>query len=181
MKKIFIDGGARIGESIEVLLDKRPDLSGCEVYMFECNPNHYETLNIISKNNKKYNIFVSQNAIWTENTEKKFYISIDRWGDLGCTLLPEKREKLDLNNPITVNCINISEFLNEFDDQDYIIMKLDIEGSEYEVLRHMLLDNSIEKINELYVEFHDHFFNESSQTLKNQLLEKNIKCNFNWM
>lgn len=32
MKKIFIDGGARIGESISELLDKRNDLTGCDVY-----------------------------------------------------------------------------------------------------------------------------------------------------
>ena len=181
MKKIFIDGGARIGESIEVLLEKREDLKGCDVYLFECNPSHIPALEEIKNTKKEFNFIVKNEALWVENIEKDFFISIDQWGDLGCTLLSNKRERLDLNNPIKVSCIDISEFLNEFNNDDYIILKLDIEGAEYQVLRHMIDNGSINKINELYVEFHDHFFNENSQDLKKPLLEKNINCNFNWM
>jgi FkbM family methyltransferase len=181
MKKIFIDGGARIGESIEVLLEKREDLKGCDVYLFECNPSHIPTLEEIKNTKKEFNFIVKNEALWVEDIEKDFFISIDQWGDLGCTLLSNKRERLDLENPLRVKCIDITNLLNEFDDNDYVVLKLDIEGAEYEVLRHMLNNNSIEKINELYVEFHDHFFNENSHQLKNELLQKNIKCDFNWM
>ena len=181
MKKIFIDGGARIGESVEVLLNNRVDLTGCDVYFFECNPNHIETLENFKKVNNNFNFFVRNEALWVQNEIWDFFISIDQWGDLGCTLLSNKRERLDLNNPIKVSCIDISEFLNEFNNDDYIILKLDIEGAEYQVLRHMIDNGSINKINELYVEFHDHFFNENSRDLKKQLIEKNINCNFNWM
>jgi FkbM family methyltransferase len=159
MKKIFIDGGARIGESISVLLDTREDLIGCDAYLFECNPSHIETLNEISNNNKKYNFIVKNEAIWVEDTNKEFFISIDIWGDLGCTLLPEKTEKLDRNNPLNVKCIDFAKFLNSFSDEDYIVVKLDIEGAEYDVLNYLIDTNTITKINELYVEFHDMFFN----------------------
>lgn len=181
MKYIFIDGGARIGESVEILLDPRPELLGCDAYMFECNPNHITTLNDFKNNNTKYNFIIRDEALWVENTTKDFFISIDRWGDLGCTLKPEKREMLDKTNPLTVQCISLSSFIEQFNQDDYIILKLDIEGAEYDVLEDLIKTNMITKINELYVEFHDMFFNVNSQPLKQKLMEYNIKCDFNWM
>ena len=181
MKKIFIDGGARVGEAIEVLLETREELTGCDVYLFECNINHIQTLIDISNNNKKYNFIVKNEAIWVDDVYRDFYISVDLWGDLGCTLLPEKKEKLDRENPINVKCIDFAKFLNSFSDNDYIVLKLDIEGAEYDVLNHLIKTNTITKINELYVEFHDIFFNRNSADIKNKLSNYNIICNFNWM
>jgi FkbM family methyltransferase len=181
MKYIYIDGGARIGESISILLDPREELKGCDAYLFECNVNHFSVLNSIKDSNTDYNFIVKEEAMWIENIEKNFFISNDRWGDLGCTLKPEKKEKLDLDNPIKVKCIDTSEFLKQFDNDNYIILKLDVEGSEYEILNHLIETGEINKINELYVEFHDYFFNQNSNILKNKLKSYNIKCDFNWM
>lgn len=180
MKKIFIDGGARIGETVEYFLDKREDLKGCDVYFFECNDSHYETLENIRKTNKNYNFIVSQNALWDSYGTMNFYISNDVWGDLGCTLDPTKREKLDLNNPKIVKTIRFSDFINEFSNEDYIIVKLDIEGAEYNVVSDLLLTGTIHKINELYIEWHDHFFNKSSIELKKELSKLDILVNNNW-
>ena len=181
MKKIFIDGGARIGESIEVLLETREVIPASDVYFFECNLNHIQTLQDIASNNKKYNFIVKDEAIWIADVYKDFFISVDRWGDLGCTLLPEKTEKLDRENPLKVKCIDFAKFLNSFSDDNYIVVKLDIEGAEYDVLNHLIETNTITKINELYVEFHDIFFNRNSKDIKNRLSNYKIKCNFNWM
>ena len=181
MKYVFIDGGARIGESIEIILEKRHELLGCDSYLFECNPNHIGVLNEISENNKKYNFFVREEALWVEDCEKEFFISIDRWGDLGCTLKPEKNEKLDKQNPLIVKCINFSNFLKSFNDDTYIVLKLDVEGAEYDILEHLIYEGTITKINELYVEFHDNFFNINSNTLKEKIKEYIKIYDFNWM
>lgn len=181
MKKIFIDGGARIGESIDVLLNKREDLKGCDVYLFECNSDHKMTLEEIAKTNNDYNFIVRNEAIWKENGEMNFFISKDIWGDLGCTLDSSKREKLDLENPRVVKTINFSEFISSFDENDYIIVKLDIEGAEYEVVESLLDSGAINRISELFIEWHDHFFTKSSGPLKQRLSNYNIKINHDWM
>jgi FkbM family methyltransferase len=181
MKYVYIDGGARIGESIPIILENRKELDGCDVYLYECNPNHFEVLDEISHKNKRYNFLVRKEALWVENTFKKFYISADKWGDLGSTLKPEKKEVLDKLNPIEVKCVDISEVLNSFNDEDYIILKLDVEGAEYDILNHIIDNGGINKINELYVEFHDWFFNTSSSKIKSEIMKTNIKYNFNWM
>lgn len=180
MKKLFIDGGARIGESIDILLSKRPDLDGCDVDFFECNPAHIDALETIKNQNTKYKFTIWQAAIWNKNETKLFYFSIDRWGDLGCTLKPEKNEKLDIDNPILVRCINLADYLDTIHPDTYIVLKLDIEGAEYEVLENLINSGRINRINELYVEFHDMFFGISSADLKNRLSTYNIKCNFDW-
>lgn len=180
MRKVFIDGGARIGETVDMFLDKRSDLKGCDVYFFECNDSHFDTLNNIRDTNKNYNFIVRNEAIWIKDGESDFYISEDRWGDAGCTLNPTKREKLDLDHPKKVKTINFSNFINEFSDDDYLIVKLDIEGAEYKVVEDLLNTGTILKIKELLIEWHDHFFDESSEPLKNQLSKLNLIVNNHW-
>lgn len=182
MKKVFIDGGARIGETLYMFLGKRPDLLGCDVYFFECNENHINTLKTISETNKDYNFILKQNAIWNKNETKLFYITNDQWGDLGCTLKPEKKERMDKENPMVVECIDFSEFIKSFNDDIYLVIKLDIEGAEYEVLESLINTGMINKINELYVEFHDGFFEYGlSNSLKQRLLNyKSLECHFDW-
>lgn len=181
-KKVFIDGGARIGESIHMLLKKRPDMFGCDVYLFECNPNHKENLENLIIENKNYNFYLRQDALWNKNEEKYFYITNDIWGDLGCTLKREKKEKFDNDKVYNVNCIKTSEFIFSLNKEDYIILKLDIEGAEYEVLDDLIETGAINMIKELYVEFHDNFFeHQYSIILKEKLnLIEGLKCNFDW-
>jgi len=181
MKKIFIDGGARIGETIEILLDPREELKGCDVYFFECNDNHYDTLINIKETNKNYNFIVRTEALWDKEDTMNFYMSVDQWGDLGCTLDSTKREKLDLDNPKQVKTIRFSDFLNQFSDDDYIIVKLDIEGAEYNVVSDLLSSGAINKVNEIYIEWHDNFFNKDSSQLKHELSKLGIIVNNNWM
>ena len=45
----------------------------------------------------------------------------------------------------------------------------------------MINNGTINKVNELYVEFHDSFFNIDSTPLKEKIQNFNIKCDFNWM
>jgi FkbM family methyltransferase len=157
-KKVFIDGGARVGESLQNYLSTRPDLTGCDVYLFECNSDHYDTLNELKSTTVDYNIIVKKEAIWNSEGESDFYISNDVWGDLGCTLDQSKAESLDKDNPRKVKTIEFSKFLDQFDDTDYIIVKLDIEGAEYEVIENLIETGGILKIKELYVEWHDIFY-----------------------
>ena len=158
MKKVYIDGGARVGESIEIYVKKDESLIGCDIHLFECNPNHINDLLELQKINLEYNIFVHNAALWNENGERDFYFSIDQWGDLGCTLNKNKSERLDLENPIKVKTVRLSDFLNQFNEEDYIIVKLDIEGAEYEVVKDLLDTGKMSCIKEIYVEWHDFFY-----------------------
>jgi FkbM family methyltransferase len=55
-----------------------------------------------------------------------------------------------------VDSIDLSKWiLDNFSDGDLIVLKMDIEGSEYKVLPKMINDNSINLISTLIIEWHD--------------------------
>lgn len=189
MKKIFVDGGAHKGEAIQELLDKRPDLKGCDIHFFEPNPDLIELLTELGEKDKDYNIKVYHSALWVDNNGVNFLESLERWNTLASTVVPSMKEigglKLDRDNPQSVPSRSLSEFLDDFDDEDYLVVKLDIEGSEYFVIEDLFITGKIEMIDELYIEWHDHFFphfKDLGNELRGKLAKlKNTKVRNDWM
>lgn len=188
MKKVFIDGGAHKGEAIEVLLDKREDLQGCVAHFFEPNPDLINLLEDFAKDNKNYEIIVHHSALWIEDGEIDFLESIARWNTLASTVVDSMNEiwglKLDRENPKKVPSVSLSKFLEQFSDDDYVVVKLDIEGSEYYVIEDLFNSGAINKIDELFIEWHDHFFPHlkgKGDELRTKLSQTGIKINNDWM
>jgi FkbM family methyltransferase len=62
---------------------------------------------------------------------------------------------LDTANPVKVRTIDLSRWLRKNTSMfDYVILKLDVEGAEYDVLEKMIRDRTICRINHLFVEWH---------------------------
>jgi FkbM family methyltransferase len=58
---------------------------------------------------------------------------------------------------VMVDVIDFSEYLvTHFKSDDFIILKVDVEGEEYDLLEHLIKTGSISFINELYCEWHWH-------------------------
>lgn len=71
---------------------------------------------------------------------------------------------------IEIPSIDFSKFVSNLPCDANIICKMDIEGSEFSVLRHMIQENTITKIKELYVEFHERFMPSESPETKQKLI-----------
>ena len=150
MNKIFIDGGAHKGESLKAFLTYYPDdPRSYDVYSFEANPILIDNLQDIVKGT---GIELIEKAIWTGDGYIDFYSGASYSG----TLMRNKTTgNLDINNPVSVESIDFSKWVKDtFSDDDYIILKLDIEGGEYDVLEKMIDDGNIKYIDKLYVEWH---------------------------
>ena len=62
---------------------------------------------------------------------------------------------LDVANPVKVRTIDLSRWLRQHTNKfDYIILKLDVEGAEYDILEKMIQDRIIRRIKHLFVEWH---------------------------
>jgi FkbM family methyltransferase len=188
MKKVFIDGGAHKGEAIEVLLDKREDLQGCEVHFYEPNEDLIELLEGIATENTNYDITIHHAALWKEDGQLNLLKSVARWGSLASTVVESMNEiwglKLDRDNPQGVKAISLSNLLNTYSDDDYIVVKLDIEGSEYAVVGNLIETGALDKIDELFIEWHDHFFphyRKLGNDLRAKLAAADVKINNDWM
>jgi FkbM family methyltransferase len=154
-RKIFIDGGARTGELFEIIKNDMPQYSDFEFILYEPHPNHTVFLENLSK--EKNCKFVN-GAISDRTDIRDFYCAIDFYGDQGSTLCSDKKEKLDLENPIKIQSYDIVEILNEFNSDDYVVLKLDVEGSEYDIIQRLIDTDNLNKVNEYIIEWHDQFY-----------------------
>lgn len=157
MKNVFLDLGSHKGEGLLEFLENGIIDSTYDIFCFEASPN----LNTYEEIKKKTNhipdiinnIKFENVAIWTEDGELKFN---DR-RDMASHLIDSNFnyfQKKDEYNIINVKCINFSNFLKNLPECSNIVCKMDIEGSEFNVLRHLIEDNTIGIINKIYIEFH---------------------------
>lgn len=143
-RKFFIDCGYHKGEIIEqfkksCLYDSHWHLIG-----FEANPelrcNHFSEIDFINS------------AISTKDGTAELFT-----GDFtdSSSLIREKKTG-NLNKSFSVRTIDFSKWLLEnFTKGDFIIISMNIEGSEYAVLNKMIQDGSANLISILLIEFHN--------------------------
>jgi len=189
MKNIFLDCGTHLCEGIISFYNSGIINDTFEIHTFEANPacNIKERIKQIP-----LNIIPYEKAVWIEdgfvffnqeNHQKSKtgsptdgYSSVDGWGS--------SVDGIGFNHPgydtqVKIPSIDFSEFILQFPRDTNIICKMDIEGSEYSVLRHMIEKKTISKINELYVEFHERFIesenHETEQNLVKQIESMGVK------
>jgi FkbM family methyltransferase len=182
--KIFIDGGTHYGQGLQQFMQMYNITSDWKIHTFEANPvtyNHFLNKNAqllqsieINHYNKALSNVNDTVTIYQETPPYEdnsglgsSIISLDQWNPWDGTLRENFKTSAD------VECINLSEFiLNNFSKEDFIVVKLDIEGSEYNVLESLIDSKAIDYINDLYVEFHSRFFTNSDEILRREI---NIK------
>ena len=152
-KKVFIDGGANVGQSTDAFLSQWPHSEEFDIFMFEPTKGSCRLLNLnyVSKNSK---ITLEKKAMWIKDGTINFFTK----GDLsqGNTLSEEKtkKEKRQYTKQ-EVQCINLSRWIQDsFSRDDFLILKMDIEGAEYEVLEHLSKSGALEMIDVLFMEIH---------------------------
>lgn len=152
--KVFLDCGARIGESIDRLLVTDQEAAGYDIYMFEPNPVCFD---IISNNERYANFKKMKVAVSNRNGIEKLWGCVKTNTSVGSTLEKSKAnwDKIAADDFIEVETIDLSIFLiNNFSFDDFIILKLNIEGAEYDVLDGLLKSGAADKISKYFVDFH---------------------------
>lgn len=151
MRKVYIDLGAHKGDTVKAFKGTDEYSSDFELFAFEPNPNSK-----IHKKAEKHGVTVFQKAAWIEDGTMPFYTNPKHLACQGGTLLKEKTSGgLDKKHPLMVETVDIGKWIkNNFEPTDTIILKMDIEGAEYKVLRKMVEDGSIAYVNKLYIETH---------------------------
>ena len=163
--RYYIDIGMYNGELLEKVISFYPPFD--KYIGFEAVPQLCEEAVERFKNND--DVVVINKAVSTEDKkEVKFYMCYCRekggckgYGNeigTGSTLFKNKiRGNIDKNKFINVETINFSKYiLDNFQKTDEIILKIDIEGEEYNLLNHMIETGAIKYINKLFCEWHYH-------------------------
>lgn len=163
MKNIFLDCGAHRGESVNMFLKKVANSQIYTVHSFECNPE--SIVKFKAAHAKNNNVILHEKAVWTHEDGLKFYLGASS----GCSVIESKRSgDLDKNNPIFVESISLSKFIREnFSSDDNLVLKIDIEGAEYEVLQDLIDSGTIKYVKHLFGEWHHQKIDLPLETHKN--------------
>lgn len=172
MRKIFLDCGVREGDGIAAFLgdDKVGDGAYSRCLLPRNDSIEYEFIGFESPDYKfkeatkdrfaNVQFTLIEKLVWTYDG----YVDFDTDGEsYDCRLLEVSRTEdalpwrhpnaaaLVVQNP----CIDLAGYIKRtFTPQDYLVLKFDIEGAEYEVLQRLISENLLPWLNELYVEYH---------------------------
>lgn len=171
MNRYFIDCGAHCGESI--LAAKQRFGNDIITISFEPIPGLAKQLKEIHQDNST--IHIQNSAVWINDEVKKFHLS-EEYTD-GSSLL-DSLNNLREDHFLNIPCFDLSSWLKEsFTEDDYIILKLDIEGAEYQVLNKIIEDGNMGLINEFWGEWHDMKISDPETLKISQKVYKYLKDN----
>ena len=188
MSKIFLDLGTHYGQGLREFIARFNMDNTWIIHTFEANPNtfkifteqyHQLTPWVIAHNQAVSDHYgeITVNIETPPNEDAtgmgSSVISLDKWNPWGGTL--RENFKTEAN----VLCFDLSDFIQKsFKPDDTMIIKMDIEGSEYDTLEKMIKDNVIERVNHLAVEWHSRFFTNSQEIEERErkIIEKINEC-----
>ena len=138
-QSIVFDIGGYIGDFANLIYEKYK----CNVYIFEPSPTFYKICLERFKNNKKifcfnYGLSDSENEYLLSNEKEASSIA---------------KNIIDKNGEF-VKIRKFSEVFEELNINKIDLLKVNIEGSEYNLMPHIIEEKLIERINNIQIQFH---------------------------
>lgn len=146
---VIFDCGANIGVATIFFKWLYPE---SEIYAFEPDKKTFEILSKNVSQNKLRNIHLFNNAISDRNGKIDFYIDSKIPGSL---IMSTKKERLLKDkDKVIVNCLSLSDLIKDKDISHIDFLKMDIEGSEKEVIEDLDKKKQLKKIAKFIIEYH---------------------------
>jgi FkbM family methyltransferase len=143
-ESVVLSGG--VGRDISFELQLASEY-GCRIYLFDPSPTGRETMALVANQHP----LIEYIPLGLAGSERKSQFCIPMNPDEGSYYLSSERSS---NLSVPFDCISVTEFCRQRDIRRLDLLKLDIEGFEYEVLQNVLIGGVIPR--QICVEFH-HF------------------------
>ena len=180
---VFLDCGGHFGEGLRSIIQKHNMDKSWSIHTFEPNP---AALFVLEKTVKELDLGIKlfRGALLDMNGYCKFSIQLNSTGAGSVDCLMDKGVCADPNSEsfrfhdtiVQVPCLDVSDVVRQFDANDTIVMKLDVEGSEFKILRKLIKDGLISRIRHLYIEWHDIYLSSESEQSKNEIMDIIRSC-----
>lgn len=194
--KLFIDCGTNLGQGLKHFNNKFNLFNNPEFDIYTFEPNPYIQLDSMFNNIK--NLIKINKAVWIDEEPIKFICKGKKDFELrkkyneerfqgGGSQIECTKKQYDIPEHVEVDYINVeainfSNFLkNNSNKYSEIIVKMDIEGAEFQIIDHLIENDTLKLITELFIETHGRFnFPENEwnnkkkdiEIIENKLLEK---------
>jgi len=175
-----IDAGANVGEFTKIFLDK-----GFSVHAFE--PDPIAMVELKNRCEPADNLILFQTAVGLKNETKKLYRyrkfdEKNPYSTQGSSLLEYRSGR---NKPfVEIKVINLIAYIKKMPN-DLSLLKMDIEGSEVEILNEIINEGLHRNIGNIFVETHERFSHSlglETAKLKYKIKKLNIKnINLDWV
>lgn len=182
--KIFIDCGTHLFQGFKKFSEKYNIDSEWKCFCFEANPFTYERSKDIYNDliESGYNITHLNKAVYNQEGTINVNCSKDDGGPYsdghfsqGSNILSDPPDYDQTyrcgftyqEDQVVVDTINFSQFLFEnITQDDFVVVKMDIEGAEFDVLPSIIDSGVYKLIDDFYCEFHERFFEPKSKYRK---------------
>jgi FkbM family methyltransferase len=141
---VIFDCGGFKGEFTKKMLNLYPT---SQIYVFEVVPSYIEILQKMFTNNSKVKIFPFGLGIKDEKLE----FSID---DVASTIF--FKGKADSDKTIIGQIQNVNSFFEKHNIQKVDLLKMNIEGGEYDLLDALIQSGNIKKCTDIQIQFHNY-------------------------
>ena len=159
MNNIFLDLGSNIGQGYEFFREIYG--SEYEYHLYEPNPHCFSVL--LDKYGLDEGVFLHKEAVYTEDGTTKFYLEepLSQGGSIINTHnnLYYSSKNVDQHD---VKMVDINKVIKNFKDKK-IIIKMDVESSEYDILDHMISEGTINMVDKIICEFHSMYMKPKDQ------------------
>lgn len=176
--EFFLDIGANYGLASIILAKQNP---GSIIYSFEPNPDVFEVFLKNIKDNDIKNIIPYNKAL---HSNKNFKLMKHPYCS-GANIMSDDKKLLEIFyikhgitqiEDISVDTISIDEFINQANIKKIFLLKIDCEGSEFDILGNSENIFKTVTISNIVGEFHDLSYNKTKLTSSEllELCKKNI-------
>lgn len=156
---IIIDAGSNVGIFSRLMLKENPM---SKVFAIEPEENNYQ---LLKENTKNYSAEILRGGIWSHDCKLK--VMARDTGDWGFVV----KEVNDNNDNFSINAVSINSLIKKYDLKHIDLLKMDVEGSEYEIFNSNSLD-WIDICSAIVIETHDHIIKGADALVNKVLLEK---------
>lgn len=178
---VTIDCGANVGDVTAVMAER-----GATVFAFEPNPHAFELLEKRFEENPK--VVCIQKGVSNRDDTLKLYMhrkaGQDQVGRSTGSSLLESKSNVNANDWIEVEVISLSKFIKEL-NTPIALVKMDIEGAEFDVLEDLVANEVFSSVGELFVETHEKripSLRERKRSFEQLMRERNItNINLDWI
>ena len=178
---IAIDCGANIGKITEHLCK-----SGADVYCFEPNPYAFKVLQ--DRFSGMQNVHLFQKGVYDKNSFMKLYLhkkhsDEDEVRRSTASSLLDFKYNINNKKYVEVQIIDLCEFIESLNHR-VRILKMDVEGVEFAILKKIIDSDVIGKIDYIFLETHDHKIPElkaEAQAVRKLIKKRKIEnINLDW-